>query len=132
MPRDRDEDEDEDDRPRRRKRDDEDDEDDDRPRRKRSSGAGGIENVIPFRNGMALASYYCGVFGLISCFLGLGFFGIVPIILGVLGLKRAAADSEARGRVHAWVGIGLGTLEVLSGCAIVGFIGYGIMQGGRR
>ena len=133
MPRDRDEDDEDDDRPRRRKKDDDDEDEDDRPRRKKKSG-GGIDNVIPFRNGMALASYYFGVFGLIGCFLfGVGgLIGIVPIGLGIMGLMKAGKDPEARGRVHAWVGIGLGALEVLTGCGTLGFFGYSIMQGGRH
>lgn len=106
---------------------DDDDDDDDRPHRKTSGG--GVDAVIPFRNGMALAAYYCGVFGLISCFLGLGFFGIVPIILGVLGLQKAKRDPEARGLVHAWTGIILGTFELLTGCGIVGLIIYAAMHG---
>jgi hypothetical protein len=131
MPRDRDEDAfEDDDRPRRRKRyddyDDDEDDDDDRPRRKRSSGAGGLDAIIPFRNGLALGAYYCGVFGLISCFIfGVGgLFGIIPIVLGILGLMKASKDPEAHGRVHAWVGIGLGAIELLTGCGTVGFFGY--------
>ena len=88
--------------------------------------------VIPFRNGMALGSYYCGVFGLISCFLGLGFFGIVPIILGILGLMKASKDPEARGRVHAWTGIILGVIELLLGCAIIGFFIFTAVSGPKR
>ena len=116
--------------------DDDDDEDDDRPRKKKrkSSSTGGLDAVIPFRNGLALGAYYCGVFGLISCFLlGVGgLFGVVPIILGVLGLMKASQDAEARGRVHAWVGIGLGALEVLTGCGAGGFFLYSIFSGPRR
>ena len=115
-----DDDEDEDDRPRRRRRRDADDD------------SGGVTNVIPYKNGMALAAYYCGVFGLISCFLGLGIFGVIPMILGVLGLMKAAKDDQARGRVHAWIGIGLGALELLTGCGTIGFIIFSAMQDRRR
>jgi hypothetical protein len=112
---------------RRKARRPDDDDDDDAPRRnKRRSHAddGGVGVVIPYRNGMALTAYYLGVFGLISCFLGLGFLGIVPFILGILGLLNARKDPEARGSVHAWVGILLGALEMLTGCALIGFIAY--------
>jgi len=118
-----------------RKRDDNDNDDDDRPRKKkRKSSAGGLDTVIPFRNGLALGAYYCGVFGLISCFLvGVGgLFGIVPIVLGVLGLMKASQDAEARGRVHAWVGIGLGALEVLTACGAGSFILYAMFSAPRR
>jgi hypothetical protein len=108
-----------------------DDEDDDRPRRRniQRSDDGGLGTVIPYRNGMALAAYYAGIFGLISCFLGpLAVFGAVPLILGVLGLKKAKADSEARGTAHAWAGIVLGAVELLCGCGAAGFIGFAILK----
>jgi hypothetical protein len=114
---------------------DDDEEEDDRPRRKkRSSSAGGVDAVIPFRNGMALMAYYFGVFGLIGCVLGGvgGVVGIAPIILGILGLMKASKDPEARGRVHAWVGIGLGAFEVLTACGAGGFVVYLIMSDPRR
>ena len=114
--------------PQRKMRDDDDDDDDDRPRKRRkSSGSGGgVDSVIPYKNVLALLAYYFGVFGLISCFLfGVGgLFGIVPIILGVLGIMKANNDPEARGSVHAWVGIGLGALEFLTGCAATVFYIY--------
>jgi hypothetical protein len=110
-----------------------DDEDDDRPRRRRRDEPdelAGINTVIPFRNGMALTSYYCGVFGLISCFIfGVGgLFGVVPVILGILGLIKARQDPKASGSVHAWVGIALGMLEVLTGCGTIGVFSLGLLQ----
>jgi len=112
---------------------DRDDDDDDRPiKRRPSGGGGGVDNIIPFKNGMALGAYYCGIFGLISCFIGLGIFGIVPIILGFMGLKRAGEDPEARGRVHAWVGIILGAIEVLTCVASAVVVGIIIATDKRR
>ncbi len=126
-------------RPRKKKpapRDDDDDDEDFDDRRKKirkRSDDGGVGVVIPYRNGMALTAYYMGVFGLIACFLGpLAILGIVPIIFGVLGLMKAKKDPEARGSVHAWVGIGLGTLELLTGCGVIGFIIFAIASGPRR
>jgi Domain of unknown function (DUF4190) len=116
-------DNDEDDRPRaRRRRDEEDDDDhDDRPRRRRrphpdDDGTGGL---IPYKNPKALAAYYCGVFGLISCFLGLGIFGILPIVFGVMGLKYAKLHPEAKGQAHAIIGIVLGVIEVVTFLAVI-------------
>lgn len=111
---------------------DDDDDGDEEPRgrsvRKSGSNDGGVGTVIPYRNGMALAAYYCGVFGIISCFLfGVGgFFGIVPVILGIVGFMRARSDPEARGTAHALVGIVLGILEVLVGCSTIGFIIFSV------
>src|SRR5690348_1077064 len=43
----------------------EDEDEDERPRPKRSRGSG-LSRVIPYRNAMALAGYYCGFGGLIA------------------------------------------------------------------
>jgi hypothetical protein len=110
MARDRDEDLDDDEAPRARKprrRDDEDYEDpEDRPRKKGDVTGG----VIPYKNGMALASYYCGVFALIPC-LGL-ILGPISIILAILGLVYAKKHPESRGQVHCFVGILLSVLSI--------------------
>src|SRR6516165_5140956 len=45
-----------------------DEKDDGRPRRRRSRD-GAVSTIIPYRNGKALAAYYCGIFGLVP---GLG------------------------------------------------------------
>lgn len=109
-----------------RRRSDEDDEDygdpGDRPRRRRRSRGDDTGGLIPYKNPKALAAYYCGVFGLISCFLFLGIFGIVPIVLGFLGLKHARQYPEAKGQAHAITGIVLGFLELLTFLAGVGYI----------
>jgi hypothetical protein len=89
------------------------------PRGPRGDATGGL---IPYKNGAALAAYYCGVFGLIPCFFLLGIFGIVPIILGFYGLKHARAYPEARGQAHAITGIVLGSIQILVFLGQVGFI----------
>jgi hypothetical protein len=71
----------------------------------------GLGQVIPYRNGQALAAYYCGIFALIPCF-GL-VLGIIAFVLGMLGLKKHRAQPECGGKVHAWVGIILGGLCAL-------------------
>lgn len=57
--------------------------------------------LIPYKNTSALIAYYCGVFSLIPCFA----IGIAALILGIKGLKYAKANPEAKGKVHAWIGI---------------------------
>jgi hypothetical protein len=96
------------------RRDDYDDDFEDRRRRRRRQEGDATGGLIPYKNGKALASYYCGVFGLISCFLLLGCFGILPVVLGFLGLQYASKNPEARGQAHAFVGIALGLLEVVT------------------
>jgi hypothetical protein len=71
-----------------------------------------VEVLIPYRNPYALTSYYLGVFALIPC-VGL-FLAIGAVVFGIVGLKVAAKQPTARGKVHAWVGIVLGTLILLA------------------
>ncbi len=77
----------------------------------------GIEVLIPYRNSTALAAYYIGIFSLIPV-LGL-LLGPIALACGIYGLKAAAKDSSARGRVHAWIGIVLGTLVTLGHIAVI-------------
>lgn len=108
--------EDEDDRPRRRRRqeDDLDDYDDVPPPRrekprKRSGSGEGFATVVPFRNGPALAAYYCGVFGLIPV---LGFvLGPIAFILGIIGLVKKKNNPKVHGTGHAIAGIVLGLID---------------------
>ena len=110
--RDRDDHRDED-RPRR--RDDEPDDYDDvpaeRPRRPpRKGGRDGLATVVPYRNGPALAAYYCGVFGLIP---GVGLLlAPVAFILGIIGFVKARKNPKAHGTGHAVAGIILGIVDI--------------------
>jgi Domain of unknown function (DUF4190) len=119
-------DEDDEVRPRKRRRDD----DDDRPRKRRSDSSG-IENVIPFKNGYALGAYYSGIFLGLLCFFGF-ILGFIPLILGIVGLRKASADPEARGRVHAWIGIILGVIEILFGLLVLAGFLINLMNDPRR
>ncbi len=103
---------------RRRADDDYDDEDyDDREvrRRVRKPEGDATGGVIPYKNGPALASYYCGVFSLIPC-VGIPL-GITALVLGILGLKKRRENPQVRGAAHAWIGIILG-----GGCALANLI----------
>jgi len=80
-----------------------------------------VATIIPYRNAPALIAYYLGIFSLIPC---VGFvLGIAALILGIIGLKRVRQHPEAKGKVHAWIGIILGTLVVLAHvtCVIIIF-----------
>jgi hypothetical protein len=112
-------------RPRRRRREDEEDEDDDGPRRRRRRQDGydddnGISALIPYKNGKALAAYYCGVFSLIPC--AALILGPLAFIFGIRGLRYAKEHPQARGAGHAWAGIVLGALTTLANlsCFIIG------------
>jgi hypothetical protein len=94
-------------RPRRPERDDGYDENPFRKRRENDA----VSSIIPYRNGKALAAYYCGVFSLIPC-LGL-LLGPIALILGILGFRYVRAHPEAKGTGHAIAGIILGSLTTL-------------------
>lgn len=68
--------------------------------------------LIPYKNGPALTAYYLGILSLLCCFVGLPL-GIVPIVLGVMGLKKRARQPEVKGSVHAWIGIVCGVLSTI-------------------
>src|SRR5947209_7600200 len=76
------------DRPRRRRRDEDDEDEDERPRRRRGyEDDDGISTLIPYKNGKALAAYYCGVFSLILCVAPI--LGVIAFIFGLQGLRFA-------------------------------------------
>lgn len=85
-----------------------------------TGGDGGVGRLIPYKNGPALAAYYCGVFGLIPC-LGLPL-ALAAVILGFMGRTRAAEHPEAHGTTHAWVGIVLGALVLLAHLGVAALI----------
>lgn len=79
-----------------------------------------LGGLIPYKNSDALAAYYCGVFAVIPC-LAVPL-GIAGLVLGLRGLKHAAAHPESQGTAHAWVGIIVGGL-----CALVNILGLAAM-----
>jgi hypothetical protein len=66
--------------------------------------AGGL---IPYKNPKSLWAYYLGIFSLIP-FFGI-ILGIAALILGIGALRYAKLHPEARGKIHAWVGVTTGT-----------------------
>jgi hypothetical protein len=86
-----------------------------------------VSYIIPYKNAPALISYYLGIFSLVACIPLLGFVGVVmgfaALVLGIKGLRLAAANPQAHGRVHAWIGIICGPI-----CALVGlFLNVGFV-----
>jgi hypothetical protein len=72
--------------------------------------------VIPYKNMPALLAYYLGIASLICCVVVTPF-GIVPIVLGIIGLQKRAANPAIKGSVHAWIGIVLGAINFLGAIA---------------
>lgn len=64
--------------------------------------------LIPYKNVPALAAYYLAIFSLIPL-IGM-VLGLAALVLGIVGLKKAARQPEVKGKVHAWVGIIVGGL----------------------
>jgi hypothetical protein len=73
--------------------------------------------VIPYKNMPALLAYYLGILSLICCLFAVPF-GIVPLVLGIVGLKRRAANPAIHGTAHAWIGIILGALNLVA-CLLI-------------
>lgn len=63
--------------------------------------------VIPYKNPNALLAYYISI-GTLICFVSPLPLGIIPIVLGILGLRARARNPVIKGSVHAWIGIILG------------------------
>jgi hypothetical protein len=81
----------------------EEEEEEERPRKR---GGGAVSHVVPYRNPMALAGYYCG-FGALLPALGI-LLGPLAIILGIVGFVKARNNPEAHGTGHAITAIILG------------------------
>lgn len=84
--------------------------------------------LIPYKNAPALIAYYVSLLSLIPI-LGIPF-GIAAFILGVIGLKKRAANPVIKGAAHAWIGIilGGGTTILWIG-ALVSLIGFSVVTG---
>lgn len=67
-----------------------------------------FSGIVPYRNAYALFGYYLAVFSIIP-FVG-SLLGIAGFVLGLLGLRHVREHPEARGKVHAWIGIIVGGL----------------------
>jgi len=75
-----------------------------------------LGGLIP-NNTNALVAYYTGIFSIIP-FVGI-LLGIAALIFGILGVKFANKNPEAKGKIHAWVGIILGGFFAFIYLAIV-------------
>lgn len=67
-----------------------------------------VSTMVPYKNVPALVAYYLAVFSLIPV-LGIPL-GIGAVIFGIVGLQKAANHPEAKGKVHAWIGVIGGTV----------------------
>lgn len=86
-----------------------------------------VATIIPYRNTPALVGYYLAIFSLV-CW---GLLSIPAVILGIVGLRKAAADPTAKGKVHAWVAIVLGGLTLLGALVFLGLTLFAAAQAPR-
>ncbi len=82
-----------------------------------SSGDDAIQSIIPYKNVNALLAYYLGIFSCIPC-LGLPL-AIAAIVLGYKGLDACNANPALKGKVHAIIGIVLGTINLLISLGLI-------------
>lgn len=80
--------------------------------------------LIPYRNTSALIAYYLGVFSIIPL-VGIPL-GVIAVVLGIKGLRKAAQNPAAKGKVHAWVGIIVGGLFALVYTLLFGLAAVGM------
>lgn len=86
-------------------------------------GTDPVEILIPYRNPLALAAYYTGLFSIIPC---LGLILIpVALVCALLGLGKAQQHPESRGKAHAWVGIALALFSGLYHVLVFMFLASG-------
>jgi hypothetical protein len=91
-----------------------------------------VAKLIPYRNRSALIGYYLGVFSVVACLPILGILllpmPIAAIILGWKGLRFARDNPEARGKIHAWVGVVGGIVCLLFDVAINAVMIFGLIM----
>lgn len=79
-----------------------------------------VSTLIPYKNGWALGSYYCGIFALIPV-AGL-LLGPAAVTLGVVGLRYVNRNPRAKGTAHAIVGLASGGLGGLYNWILLVFL----------
>jgi len=50
--------------------------------------------------------------------------GAASVILGIIGLKRKKAAPQVKGQVHAWIGIGCGSVSIVIWVISIGMMIY--------
>ena len=87
--------------------------------------------VIPYKNVPGLVGYYMSCIGLlIMCIPIVGFiYGIVVMVLGIKGLNKAKANPEIKGKVHCWIAIIGGFVELVVGAISSVLLIIGLLEG---
>lgn len=98
------------------------------PTRQQDNQGDATGGLIPYKNAPALIAYYVSLLSLLPI-IGIPF-GIAAFVLGIIGLKKRAANPVIKGAAHAWIGIilGGGTTILWIG-ALVSIIGFSVFNG---
>src|SRR5690349_6181648 len=84
--------------------------------------------VIPYKNPKALLAYYIGIGTMLCCITPLPL-GLIPLVLGIMGLRDRARNPIIKGSVHAWIGIVLGGLSALCSILFAVFLAIAAING---
>ena len=91
-----------------------------------AAGDDTVTTIFPYRNAQALIAYYLGIFSFIPC-LGLPL-SIAALILGIRGLGAVRRNPQAKGAVHAWVGLIGAGVGLLINVPILALIVVGLLS----
>lgn len=85
-----------------------------------NTGGDIASTIIPYKNVCALIAYYVGIGSLVPIL----HFVLAPIaiVLGIIGLVVKMNNPEAKGSLHALVGIGCGVVSSLLWCGLLGMM----------
>src|SRR4051794_16947944 len=83
--------------------------------------------IIPYKNPYALIAYYTGILTLLCCITPIPL-GIAPLVLGIIGLQKRAANPIIKGSVHAWIGIVLGGISAIFSVIVAILIVIGLLN----
>ncbi len=84
--------------------------------------------VIPYKNPSALMAYYFSIGTLICCVTPLPL-GIIPVALGIIGLRKRKENPVIKGSVHAWIGIVLGGLSAIGSLLMIVVLIFSALAG---
>lgn len=87
--------------------------------------------VIPYKNPYALSAYYGGILTMLCCVTPLPL-GLIPLVLGIIGLRKRAQNPVIKGSVHAWIGIVLGGLSAICSFIMIFVVIAALLDNQRR
>lgn len=96
-----------------------------------SSEGDATGGVIPYKNPHALIAYYSSIGTMLCCVTPLPL-GIIPLVLGIIGLRKRRENPAIKGSVHAWIGIVLGGLSAICSLIMIVVVGIALLAEANR